>query len=133
MFEDRLFRCGDSDYYGDEILHANEMHTSRALRAIAEAGFDGIWLHGSLRELVPTDLFRNYVTRSDLRLDALRTLCRRARRYGLGVWLYFTEPLGLPASHRFWRDHPDLRGHGTKILDRPLALALCPSTEPVRR
>ena len=133
VFEDRIFRCGQSDYYGDEILAADRAHTAERLKAIADAGFNGVWLHARLRELVPGKLFGRYVRRCDDRLESLELLCARARRCGLNVWLYFTEPLGLDINDRFWKDHPDLRGHVNKVLrDRPVDAALCSSTEPVR-
>ena len=131
-FKDRLFRCGDTDVRGDEILLCNRNHTSQRLRAIADAGFNGIFLPGTLRKLAPGRLFRKYSRKPDERLAALATLCRRAQRFGLGVWVYFLEPLGLPQSHPFWRDHPGLRGHPTQIYDYPPDFALCSSTDEVR-
>ena len=102
----RIFRCGASDFYHNEILSANETHTDERLQSIADAGFTGIWLRGKLRELVPTDLFSSCVSYAPERLQSLVKLCARANRFGLGVWLYFNEPLGLVESHRIWQDHP---------------------------
>jgi len=134
MFEHRIFRCGKSDYYRDEILRVNDTHREGQLRALADAGFNGIWLRGELRNLTPTDLFKPYVRRADERVAALAKFCRRAERYGLGVWLYFTEPLGLPQSHRFWKAHPDLAGQSTTFpLEPEPGIALCPSTPQVQR
>ena len=113
MLDDRIFRCSGSDYYGDEILQANATHTDDRLRGIADAGFTGIWLHAVLRDLAPTDLFKKYIRHSDKRLDALKKLCKRADRFGLRVWLYFTEPLGLREDHRFWKDRVISAGGGT--------------------
>ena len=132
-FEHRIFRCGASDYYGDEILAADRTHTSERLRRISRAGFNGIWLRGVLRDLAPTDLFAKYVSKADERIEALQRLCRRGGRCGLGVWLYFTEPLGLAEGHRFWQDHADLRGHRAQVLDHPPHFCLCSSTDQVRR
>ena len=129
---DRIFRCGASDFNHNEILSANETHTDERLKSIADAGFNGIWLRGKLRELVPTDLFRPYVSDADERLQSLVQLCSRANRFGLGVWLYFNEPLGMVQSHRFWQDHPDLTGHRTQIYDTEPRIALCPSTHEVQ-
>jgi hypothetical protein len=132
MFDERIFRCGHSDYYGDEILAANRTHTPQRLAEIARSGFNGIWLRGILRNLAPTDLFRKYVRKSDQRLEELKKLCRRGRRLGLGVWLYMTEPLGLPVGHRFWRDHRGLAGLRSRLLDEAPEYALCSSSHEVR-
>jgi len=132
VLEDRVFRCGQSDYYKDEILVSNQTHTAGRLRAISESGFNGIWLHAKLRELVPGRLFGTYVTKSSDRLQELANLCRRAKRYGLGVWLYLTEPLGLPASHRFWKNHREISGPRVKIDTEEPVICLCPSTDMVQ-
>ena len=77
-FTDRLFRCGETDFYGDEVLTCNRTHTPEQLRAIADAGFNGIFLRGMLRKLAPGRLFGKHVRKSDERLAELATLCRRA-------------------------------------------------------
>ena len=140
FFAHRIFRCGAGDYYGDEILHSTRTHTAVRLKAIADAGFSGIWLHGILRDLSPTELFAAHVRRSRERLAALSDLCRRARRFKLGVWLYLCEPMGLPEDHPFWRAHPDLKGHLTPLdpmdghqVTGPGVRHLCSSTPAVRR
>ena len=106
----RIFRCDKSDFYHNEIVVANETHSDMKLRDIADSGFNGIWLHGIIRELVATILFKDHQTKVDKAQDALKLLCERAKKFGLGVWLYFTEPLGLPKSHPFWKVHPGLAG-----------------------
>ena len=37
-FEHRLFRCGKSNFHGDEILLVNQTHTIDRIKAIADAG-----------------------------------------------------------------------------------------------
>ncbi len=131
-FADRVFRCGESDFYRDEILHANETHTDERLKRIAGAGFNGIWLRAVLRDLTPGKLFADSVQNADLRLDSLKKLCLRAKKHGLGVWLFAHEPLGLRCDDPFWKTHPHLRGHRTAILDDPPEYALCTSTQEVQ-
>jgi hypothetical protein len=140
VFENRIFRCGAADYYGDEILDTNRTHTDRRLKAITEAGFNGIWLHGCLRDLVPTTLFAPFVKKSRERLTALARLVNRARRCGLGVWLYFNEPLGLAEDHPFWKKNPHLKGHRTPLdpmeghtISGPGMIHMCSSTPEIQR
>jgi len=107
IFENRIFRCGQSNYYlKDEILFVNQTHTDDNLKAIADSGFNGIWLRLTLRDIVPTSLFQKYSLSSDKYLHELDKLCRRAGRFGLKVWPYLTEPLGMEASHPFWKANP---------------------------
>jgi hypothetical protein len=133
IFENRIFRCGQSNYnLKDEILSVNKTHTDDNLKAIADSGFNGIWLRLTLRDIAPTKLFQNYNHNSDKYLKELGKLCRRAERFGLKVWPYLTEPLGMKESHPFWKDNPDLAGHITKIYDEEPQIALCSSTQAVK-
>ena len=133
IFKDRIFRCGQSNYcLKDEILSANQTHTDDSLKAIADSGFNGIWLRLTLRDIVPTSLFQKYSLDSDRYLKELDKLCRRANRFGLKVWPYMTEPLGMEASHTFWKANPQLAGHTTQIYDEEPQIALCSSTQAVR-
>ncbi len=133
IFEDRIFRCGKSDYNSkDEILSVNKTHSDENLIAIAESGFNGIWLRLTLRDVIATRLFQRYSLNSDKSLKELDKLCRRAERFGLKVWSYCTEPLGLKASHPFWKENPDLAGHKTQIYDEEPHIALCSSTQAVQ-
>ena len=128
----RIFRVGDSDFYGDEILDAGKTHTNKKLKEISTAGFTGIWLRGRLRDLAPGELFADYVTLVSQRLKSLKDLCARAKEHNLGVWLFFTEPLGLECDHQFWKDNPSLKGHRTQIMDEPAEYAMCSSTPEVQ-
>jgi len=132
VFDNRIFRCDKSDFYNDEILYSNKTHTDDSLKAIADAGFNGIWLRGRLRELVPGKLFSPYVEKSKERLDELCRLCQRAEKYGLGTWLYFTEPLGLTVDDPFWKDNSDIAGPLYKTGIEPPTITLCPSTSKVQ-
>ncbi len=133
MLKDRIFRVQGSNYYDDEILQTSRTHTDEKLSAIANAGFTGIWLHAVLRELIPTNLFKKYIRNSEKRLAALGKLCKRAEKFGLGVWIYCTEPLGLAENHPFWKKHPELKGHWTFIpTEPPAAFSLCSSTPAVQ-
>ena len=142
MLRQRIFRCDSNDFYHNEIEAANETHSDDKLKAIADSGFNSIWLHGEIRQLVATSLFKDHQANVDKAQNALKLLCQRAEKFGLGIWLYFTEPLGLPASHPFWKDHPELAGHKTTVPaihsiadiagEEDNRLALCSSTPQVK-
>lgn len=137
----RIFRVHGTDYYGDEAMDAPSTHTDERLAAVARMGYDGVWIHAELRELVPTDLFRPYVHDAEKRVAALREAAQRALKHGLGLWLYLNEPRGYPTVHPFWKKHPELAGQPGK--DTAIAwrrgqewmqtYAMCVSTEPVRQ
>lgn len=107
----RIFRVHGSVYHHDEVMEAPQSHTDARLADVADAGFDGVWIHANLKWLAPTALFEAYVDDIAQRVDALRATIDRAAAHGMGVWLYLNEPRGLPADHPFWDEHPDCAGH----------------------
>lgn len=136
----RIFRVHGTNYYHDEAMESPVTHSDERLAAVAHMGYDGVWIHVELRELAPTSLFGPYVHDTGKRIAALRVAAQRARKHGLGIWLYLNEPRGYPQSHPFWKEHPELAGQPGK--DTAIAwvrgdewlhtYAMCLSTEPVR-
>jgi hypothetical protein len=124
----RIWRHRDSHFDNDEPLHAAEVYTDAALARIQTEGFTGIWLFGSLYGLMDSRILPmlNQPLAAE-RLASIQTTIDRARHRGLGVWLYFNEPMGVPENHALWRERPDLRGE--KQWNR---YALCPSTPDVQ-
>jgi len=95
--------------YGDPFLESGaESYPDGYLARLAETGVDSIWLQAVLYKLSPlpwdTSLSEHYLER----LTNLGKLVTRARRQGIGVYLYLNEPRALPLS--FFQDHPELQG-----------------------
>jgi len=99
------------------------------LMRLAEHGFNGIWLRGTLRTFARCDAFPEFGSDSDAIVAALNRLCRRAERFGIKVFLYFNEPMGLDDDDPFWESHPAVRGGRDSLFTQHF---LCSSTEPVR-
>ncbi|OPZ25865.1 MAG: hypothetical protein BWZ02_02272 [Lentisphaerae bacterium ADurb.BinA184] len=124
----RLWRLTDSDFSGDETANAARVYADARLARIAEEGFTGVWLGARLYELMDSAVFPELnVPGRQARLDSLNALGERARRFGLGVYLYFNDPAGLDTDHPFWRAHPGLRGSSKWHLH-----ALCTSAPEVQ-
>jgi len=134
-FDIRIWRSPASGYYADEPLQADDVYSDGELAAIAAEGFNGVWLRVILRDVVPTDLFAPYVEGNERRLAALQRLGERAAAHGLGVWLYFNEPMCLSATSPFWSDHADCKGMpGSSGMDGwPRTYAACTSAPPIRQ
>ena len=128
----RIFRSKDSDYWSFEIENCLDTHSDERLKAIADAGFTGIWLRGMLRELCPTGLFEKYYPQAESNVVKLQQLSQRAAKYGLGLWMFFTEPLGMEVSSQFWKDNPGLSGCKIQVYDRAPEYSLCSSTKQVQ-
>lgn len=135
----RIFRVHGSCYERDEVSDARHVYTDEAIASVAEMGYDGVWMHAQLRQLIPTSLFSSYEHDAPSRLDSLHHVVHQARRHGVGVWLYLNEPRTYPSDHPFWKDHPECQGHefqqrwnlGWQWPIRQRSHAMCVMTEPV--
>jgi len=64
---------------------------------------------GVLRQLAPGgDEFPEFGEGYEMRQANLRTLVGRAKRHGIGVYLYINEPRAMPA--KFFENRPDMAG-----------------------
>lgn len=111
--------AGPDTFYHDHVL-----------MRLAEHGFNGIWLRGALRKFAKVEVFPEFGESSDEILTALRRLCARAARYGIKVFLYLNEPMGLDEDDPFWEKYPQLRG--VRVSHAPVA-CLCSSTPEVKQ
>ena len=68
------------------------------LARYAAAGVNAVWLQGVLYTLAPWSEAPELSAGWQKRLKNLRALCRRAAKYGIGVFLYWNEPRPMPLS-----------------------------------
>lgn len=120
-----------------ETFTAEKNYTDEVLQDIAKCGFNAIWLHGQLHHIIPNARFPELAPNAKLHQDALHTLCARAAKYGIKVYLYMQPPRALPTSDtKFWEAHADVKGqtgftHGDDSSRFEVA-SLCISTEKVQ-
>jgi len=76
----------DIDYYPEAYL-CRLMHD----------GINGLWIGANFRDLLKSDLFPEYGQDGKKRLEKLRTIIARCRKYGIGIYLFSVEPA---ASYR---------------------------------
>ncbi len=113
--------------YGDPLMTPElDPFPDGLLQRLAELGIRGVWMHTVLRQLAPSDLFPEFGAGHETRLANLRRLVERARRYGIGIYLYVNEPRAMPRA--FFEKHPEIEG----VHEGPFA-AMCTSTPQVRR
>lgn len=95
----------------DETFQAQYTYTDEVLQKIAADGFNGIWVHGQIHHIVKTSHFAEFAPNSEKQIGALKTLCERAAKYDIKVYIYMQPPRGLPVSDKnFWKNHPDAAG-----------------------
>ncbi len=96
--------CIEEDAGPDQFYHEN------ILLRLAMHGFNGIWLRGALRKFARNSAFPEFGENADAICAELRSLCERAARFGMKVFLYMNEPMGLNEDDPFWQAHPEVRG-----------------------
>ncbi len=95
--------------YGDPLLEPeSDPYPDGYLAKLAQSGVNGVWLQGVLHKLAPFPWDETLSERCEERLENLRKLVHRARRYGIGIFLYLNEPRSLPL--KFFANHPELKG-----------------------
>jgi len=113
--------------YGDPLLdEANDPYPDGYLARLRASGVNGIWLQGVLFKLTEfpwdPDLSEGYETR----LANLNRLIARAKRHGIGVYLYLNEPRSMPVA--WFAGREELKG----AVEGEYA-ALCTSHREVQR
>ena len=113
--------------YGDSLMNPQlNPYPDGLLQKLADLGVNGVWIHTVLRDLAPSKTFPEFGGGHAERLATLRNLVQRAKRYGIGIYLYMNEPRAMPES--FFRDRPNLKG-----VREDQYFALCTSAPEVRQ
>lgn len=114
--------------YGDPLADPRlDPYPDGFLQRLSSAGVNGVWLHAVLRDLAPGGtIFPEFGDGHAQRLENLRHLVKRAKRHGVGVYLYLNEPRSMP--HAFFLKRPELAGVREDTLT-----ALCTSQPAVRQ
>ena len=135
-FSIRIIRSPYGDFYGREIEDSVRNHPEWYLEEIAREGFNAVWLHCILRDIISSDVFPEFGGKEAEQIPALNKMVEKAERYGLKVFLYFCEPRGFREEDPFWKNNPDVKGHSLIFhgID-PFSgryYALCSSTQKVK-
>lgn len=93
--------------YGDPLLETDP-YPDGYLARLQQVGVNGVWLQGVLSKLAPFPWDPALSQRYLERLESLRRLVERARKFGIGVYLYLNEPRAMPLA--FFEKHPGLKG-----------------------
>jgi len=112
--------------YGDPLLEPElDPYPDGLLAKLSAVGADGVWLQGVLYKLAPFLWDPALSDGWEKRLAGLRDLVARAKRHGIGIYLYLNEPRAMPLP--FFERHPELKG----VVEGDHA-TLCTSTPEVR-
>ena len=112
--------------YGDALIDESiDPFPERLLQDYANAGVNGIWMQGVLYQLVEFPFEPSLSKGWEIRIESLKKLVKKAKRFGIGVYLYLNEPRAM--SDAFFQKYPHLRGErGDEFY------AMCTSTPEVQ-
>lgn len=96
--------------YGDPLMHPElDPYPDGLLQKLSDLGVNGVWLHVVLRNLAPGgEDFPEFGEGCETRLRNLRALAERAKRHGIGIYLYINEPRAMP--HSFFANRAEMAG-----------------------
>ncbi len=113
--------------YGDPLIDERlDPFPDKLLEEYANYGVNGIWLQGVLYQLVNYPFAPELSQGFEIRQKNLKKLVDRAKRYGIGVYLYFNEPRSMPT--RVFEKYPHLKGHVRNSSEA----SMCTSTPEVK-
>jgi hypothetical protein len=114
--------------YGDPLANPElDSYPEGLLQQLSALGINGVWMHVVLRDLAPGGKdFPEFGAGHEKRLATLRMLVNRAKKYGVGIYLYMNEPRAMPLA--FFKDRPELAG----VREGDFT-ALCTSQPAVKR
>lgn len=107
----RIWRSPDSHFIKDEPRQASDVYTSDVLAGIQDHGFNGIWLRGRLYDLMQSTVLPQLNDEhASERIKSIAAVIERGKKAGVGVYLFFNEPLALDHEHTLWQEHPEIQG-----------------------
>lgn len=112
--------------WGDELLDEIDYYPENYLSRLAHNGTNGLWIYTSFAQLVNSPYLPSKDEYYGERIEKLRSVVDKCQRYGIKVYLFAIEPLGLLDEDR--AKYADLLGALSKSERRPL----CPRIEKVR-
>lgn len=79
------------------------------LKKYSEMGINGIWIHSVLYKMCPFPWDESLSDGWQKRLFGLKSICDRAEKYGIKVYLYINEPRAMPKE--FFENRPEILGY----------------------
>ena len=96
--------------FGDELLDDIDYYPDEYLNRLAHSNTNGLWIYTSFRALVCTPYFNDDKQKAAKRIEKLRKVVKKCKKYGVKVYIFAIEPLGLNDEEA--ATHPELMGGG---------------------
>ncbi|MBR3761390.1 MAG: hypothetical protein IKK59_01475 [Lachnospiraceae bacterium] len=117
--------------WGDELLDDTDYYPDEYLNRLAHNGTNGLWIYTSFAQLVRSPYMPGAGDDCERRMEKLRAVVEKCKRYGIKVYVFAIEPMGLfPEEVEKW---PELIGvPATNIHTRhPICLRMPKAREHV--
>ena len=112
--------------YGDVLIDESiDPFPETLLEEYERVGINGVWMQGVLYQLVEFPFDKELSVGWEKRLETLRRLTARAKKYGIGIYLYLNEPRAMKPE--LFEKYPHLRGEQEEGF-----YAMCTSTKEVQ-
>ena len=100
--------------FGDELLDDIDYYPDEYLNRLAHSNTNGLWIYTSFRALISVHPFNNNSEDATKRMNKLKKVVERCKKYGIKVYVFAIEPIGL--SDEDAKKHPDMLG-APKVVD----------------
>ena len=91
--------------WGDELLDGVDYYPDGYLAHLAHNGTNGLWIYTSFAQLVRSPYFPEWSGDGcERRMEKLRAIAQKCARYGIGVYVFAIEPMGLLPEEREGHD-----------------------------
>ena len=112
--------------WGDELLDDIDYYPENYLDRLAHNGTNGLWIYTSFAQLIKSPYLPSKDEHCEKRMEKLRSVVKKCQRYGIKVYLFAIEPMGLLPKEQ--GAHEDMLGAIANSDRRPL----CPRIDKVR-
>ena len=100
--------------FGDELLDDVDYYPDEYLNRLAHNGTNGLWIYTSFRALIDMPQFPQRKEDCAKRMEKLARVVERCSRYGVKVYVFAIEPMGLSDAEKPL--HEDMLG-GSMVND----------------
>lgn len=115
--------------WGDELYDNIDYYSDEYLNRLAHNGTNGLWIYTSFSQLVRSPYMPEKGDGCEQRMKKLASVVEKCKRYGVKVYVFAIEPMGLLPEERAL--HPELLG--SPAPDYPGARQpMCPRLNKVR-
>ena len=80
---------------GDELSDDIDYYPEEYLNRLMHDGANGVWIYTRFSDLVPSSYIEEYGQGYEPRIEKLNRVIEKCRRYGIGVYIFAIEPIGL--------------------------------------